>query len=430
MFNYSHNGITVASMLDTRRSTKDDKFPVKIRVTFARDRKYYSTGKTLSEIEWGKLPTSKSRTFIEVKNDIQISFDKVKDIVQTLENEGSFSFEALNNRLGKAINDSLNTAFTAKINSLEADGRPGTQMYYSAALKSFEKFAGTNIQFLAVNVDWLNRYAKDMLKEGRSYTTIGFYMRAMRTILNEAKRAGIIKDHQYPFGRDKYEIQTGSGRKLALTLLQIKSIITYTDGNPTTERYRDLWFFSYLCNGINFTDIVRLKYGDIQNREICYLRAKTLRTSKVKKEIRAILTPEMSAIINKWGNPSREPDKFIFPYLIGNETPMEAKTKSLELIRRTNKRLKVIGIALNIDSLSTYSARHSFATVLKRSGANIAYISESLGHADQKTTENYLASFEQEERIKNSAMLTNFEIIKPARNRKRKTSMTQVLNKK
>jgi len=87
---------------------------------------------------------------------------------------------------------------------------------------------------------------------------------------------------------------------------------------------------------------------------------------------------------------------------------MEAKVKSLELIRRTNKRLKEIGKSLNIDHLSTYSARHSFATVLKRSGANIAYISESLGHADQKTTENYLASFEQEERIKNAALLTKF----------------------
>ena len=59
--------------------------------------------------------------------------------------------------------------------------------------------------------------------------------------------------------------------------------------------------------------------------------------------------------------------------------------------------------------ISTYTARHSFASVLKRSGANIAYISESLGHSDLKTTENYLASFEKEERVKNAAFLTNFD---------------------
>ena len=63
--------------------------------------------------------------------------------------------------------------------------------------------------------------------------------------------------------------------------------------------------------------------------------------------------------------------------------------------------------ALGINHISTYTARHSFATVLKRAGANIAYISESLGHKDLKTTENYLASFEKEERQKNAELLIN-----------------------
>ena len=79
-----------------------------------------------------------------------------------------------------------------------------------------------------------------------------------------------------------------------------------------------------------------------------------------------------------------------------------------DLTKRINKRMKIIGAALGIEGISTYTARHSFATVLKRSGANIAYISESLGHNDLKTTESYLASFEKEERQKNARFLTNF----------------------
>lgn len=67
-----------------------------------------------------------------------------------------------------------------------------------------------------------------------------------------------------------------------------------------------------------------------------------------------------------------------------------------------------IGKELKIGNISTYTARHSFATVLKRSGANIAYISESLGHNNLQTTEHYLASFEKEERQKNAALLTKF----------------------
>jgi len=154
--------------------------------------------------------------------------------------------------------------------------------------------------------------------------------------------------------------------------------------------------------------MLTLKYSNIQNGEICFLRAKTARTSKVKKEVCAILTPEMNAIIKKWGNKPRRQDKYIFPYLNGKETVFLEKRIVKDVTKRCNKRLKVIGKALKIEGLSTYSARHSYATVLKRSGANIAYISESLGHNDLKTTENYLASFEREERVKNASLLTNF----------------------
>ena len=94
--------------------------------------------------------------------------------------------------------------------------------------------------------------------------------------------------------------------------------------------------------------------------------------------------------------------------LTGNETALEQKRKTQYLTRAINKRMAMIGKALGIDHISTYTARHSFATVLKRSGANIAYISESLGHQDLKTTENYLASFEREEREKNADLLTKF----------------------
>ncbi|KAA6304707.1 Tyrosine recombinase XerC, partial [termite gut metagenome] len=137
-------------------------------------------------------------------------------------------------------------------------------------------------------------------------------------------------------------------------------------------------------------------------------RSKTINTTKEKREICAVITPEMQAIINKWGNKEKSPDNYIFPYLIGNETPIQQKAVIKDIIRRINKRLKKIGNELGVSGISTYTARHSFAGVLKRSGANIAYISESLGHSDLKTTENYLASFEREEREKNAKLLTNF----------------------
>ena len=408
MYKYSKDGISILTVLDTRRAKKSGLFPIKIQVIYKRTQKYYATGKELSQTDWEKLADSKSRQFIDIRTDIQNSFEKIREVVQELDSKSEFSFDTLNNRLSKGDITTLDTFITNKIEALRNNEQIGTAMFYENTLQSMRQFAGENILITSITPEWLSKYEKHMLKLDRSYTTIGMYARAIRSMLNEAKRAGIIKESQYPFGKGKYEIPASESRKLALTIQQIKQVVNFTDGNEATEKYRDLWFFSYLCNGINFTDILRLKYSNIQNGEIAFTRAKTIRTSKVKKELYAIITPEIQAIIDRWGNTDHSPNAFIFPYLQGNESAEEEKNKIKDVVRRCNKKMKIIGESIGIKGISTYTARHSYATVLKRSGANIAYISESLGHNDLKTTENYLASFEREEREKNAKLLTNF----------------------
>ena len=353
MYNYSKDGITVSSILDDRKENKNGSYPVKIRVTFKRVRKYYSTGKMLSR------------------------------------NAG----------------DTINAAFQVKIDSLLKEERIGTMLYYDNILKNVEKFGGKQIPFDYITVDWLRRFEKFLLKD-KNHTTVGMHMRAIRAMMNLARKSGAIKESQYPFGKDRYEIKTGEGRKKALTLEQIAQILKYEDGKDT-ERYRDIWFFMYLCNGINTADLVRLKYKNIVDGEICYVRQKTANTTNTIKEIKAIITPEMQRIMDRWGNPP-SPDSLIFPLIKPTDDPLIHKKRTKDLTKRINEHMKVIGEKFGIDGISTYTARHSYATVLKRSGANIAYISESLGHNSLKTTESYLASFEKEERQKNAALLTNF----------------------
>lgn len=273
-----------------------------------------------------------------------------------------------------------------------------------------ERFAGSNIPYHGITADWLNRYERFLLVENKSYSTIGIHMRTLRAILNDARRVGIIKESAYPYGRDKYEVKASEGRKMALTLEQIGQIVQYNDDSDATAKYRDYWLFLYLCNGINMADFVKLKYSNIEDSEIYFVRQKTARTNRVRHEIRAIVTPEMQVIITRWGNPST-PDTYIFPILKGNEDAVTVKKKTQYTKRAINRHMAVIGEQLGINHISTYTARHSYATVLKRSGANIAYISESLGHRSLQTTETYLASFEKEERRKNAALLTQFLFI-------------------
>jgi integrase/recombinase XerD len=404
--NYSKDGVTVAAMFDSAHPKKSGKCSVKIRVTYNRVRHYYPTGKDLMPAEWDALPT-KARALVEIRKDIESSYQIVRTAVEDLLMRGIFSLENLNNRLKRAGGDTLNIAFEGKIAEMKAQERIGNMMAYRVVMKGIERFAGPRVPLSGVSVDWIRRYEKFLLKEGKSRTTVGIHMRHIRAILNDMKRCGKILEAQYPFGRGRYEIQAGEGRKLALTLEQIGQIANYEDGTEATVKYRDYWLFLYLCNGINVADFVKLKYRDIVNGEICFVRQKTERTTKTRKEIRVVVTERMQAIINRWGNPSR-PDSFIFPILDGQEDAMRRKHKTMYFTRAINRRMKEIGERLGIGNISTYTARHSFATVLKRAGTNIAYISESLGHQDLKTTENYLASFEREERQKNAELLTKF----------------------
>lgn len=409
MFNYSQDGVTVTSMLDSRKANKDKLFPIKIRVTYRRERKYYSTGKAIDEKGWVALPNARTRTAADMREEIQDSFDSVKRVVVGLIKEGAFSLDSLDLRVGRSVSGTLNQAFQSKIAELSAESRAGSELYYKNVLSSINRFKGNSIKFQSITPEWLRKYEKWLLDSKLTYSSVGMYMRAIRAMVNVAIADGSMKKADYPFGPTKYVIPTGDSRNIALKLSDIKRVIDYTDGLETTERYRDLWFLSYLLNGINIGDLIKLKDSNFWNGEVRWYRTKTIRTTNKKRELIAVVTPEITAIINRWGVPGRKRDDYIFPYLKGGETAMQEKKIILDVVKRINNKMKLIAKALEMPEFTTYSARHSFATILKRAGANIAYISESLGHPDVKTTEHYLDKFETEERQKNAAFLTKFD---------------------
>ena len=297
MYSYTKDGITVTSMLDTRKANSNGEFPIKNRVNYKRIRNYYSIGKSMTHKEWDNLPSSKSTASRILKTSIENSFSLIKSNVEALAERGEFSFGTLNSRLGRATGDTVNNAFRAKISLLEKEERIGSMQVNQQTLIMLEKFAGNNIAFNSITVQWLRKCELNWLKT-KNQTTIGIHFRNLRAIMNEAKKAGVIKETQYPFGKDKFEIKTGEAYKKALNIKQISDIFHYSDDNETTNRYKDLWLFIYLCNGINVADLVKLKYSNIIDGEICFIRQKTERTTKNRKEIRVVIT----AHLQKYGD--------------------------------------------------------------------------------------------------------------------------------
>ena len=403
---YNKEGIIVSVVFDRRTINKDGKYPVKIKVYHHRKPKYFSTGICMTDEEWDKLERSKSNESIKIRRAINESFDRIKMNVDALIEKGDFSFQALSLRLGRAIGDTFNNVVRARIEELIADDRIGSANSYRDSLKAIEAFAGNKIQFSDITVEWLTRCEKFWDKRSMSITTRGMYFRNVRAMMNVAKKMGVIKESQYPFGKGKFEIKTEDGEKKSLDAEQLRAIYHYRSPNETVNKYKDIWIFMYLCNGINSIDMIQLKHSDIIDGEIRFVRQKTARTSTKRKTIHIEITPEIQDIIDKWGNPN-EGDNYIFPFLKGGESQQEIKAKNHDVYTRINKRMREVCEALGLNRITTYAARHSFATILNRKGVPVSYISQQLGHTSIRTTQTYLGSFERDARVESAKILTS-----------------------
>ena len=261
--------------------------------------------------------------------------------------------------------------------------------------------------FLTTYEHWMLHYGRAAKSPGRpdtpaSLTTVGFYLGRVRAVVNEAIQAGLLPVTAYPFGPGRYVIPAGVNTKKALSKTDIDRIKGVTRMPGTMEqRSLDLWLFSYYCNGANLTDICHLTWGnvDLKSNKLTFVRLKTARSTKQKQSsITAHLRPETLSILNRWATPDRQPSGYVFPFLTTNMDAERRKREVQQVTKVTNKWMNRIGEELGIDAdVNTYAARHSFATVLLKSNASLAFISKSLGHTNIKTTESYLGSFDDDE---------------------------------
>ena len=77
MFKYSKDGISVLTILDTRRAKKSGQFPVKVQVVYRRKQKYYSTGKEVSKEDWARLVKVNRPLLAVNRSDIEGRFSTI-----------------------------------------------------------------------------------------------------------------------------------------------------------------------------------------------------------------------------------------------------------------------------------------------------------------------------------------------------------------
>ena len=279
------------------------------------------------------------------------------------------------------------------IEQCKSNDKCGNRLIYKGSYNSLKVFTKNqlDIPFSTIDVSWLNKYEKWLRSKGNKETTMSLMFRTLRSAYNKAIKAKCARKSDYPFDEYKINKFDTKTQKRAIAKTEVLKFTKEVD-NIGKRQYvqlsKDIFIFSYLCGGINFTDIANLTKTNITNGRIHYIRQKT------GKLIKLGISEEAMQIIKKYESESKG---YLFPILNANihKTPLQKQNRIHKMLGKINKNLKLIAAQLNVDAnMTTYVARHSFASVLKKSGVSIALISEALGHSDLSTTQVYLDSFD------------------------------------
>jgi len=374
-------------------SINNSLYPLKIRVTFARESHFFQLNKDYycTKKEFETFLTSKKGEVLEIRRIAQKKLEEANKIIDEIREHFTFEeFKRIFESSTKSSKD-VYSMFEEYIQLKRDNKQIGTASSYTDALNALKKYK-KNLQFRDITPEFLKKFENSYDNKN----TVGIYIRPLRAVYNYAIAKKVANANYYPFGKYSYKIPKTTSRNLALSNDILKPIFQYQQIHFTDEINLklfsiDLFIFSYLCNGINFADIARLKFSNIiDDKYIIYIRHKTQDTSKDETETPVYLNDVAKDIIKRHSNSYSKVDDYIFP-IIDKEMSEEIIVQRIkEKRKRINKKLKEIAKELNISNFTTYYARHSFATNMRNENYSYDDIGDMMAHSNTTITKGYI----------------------------------------
>ena len=395
--------ISVEAICFKSKTLKDGTFPIMLRLTQFGKRKHVSLGVSVNEQFWD-FSKNKPKKNCPDKDLLIAVIDRevslFRNQINQLKKEGKdCSLDALVQMVKKpVVRHTVGGYLDDYIDLLKAQERLGYAIIFEDLRQAMRHYSPSlDFPFSDITVSWLRGFELFMRKKGNKENTLGIRFRLLRTLYNRAIEDNLVKRDNYPFHQFKVSTFSEQTAKRALpkkaiqmiSSLDLRTITTYH--SPYLEIGRDLFLFSYYSCGINLVDMAKLKQKNLREGRISYIRQKT------GKLISFPIQPPAMDIILKYRTDKWSEDDYLFPILDRHKhiTQTQIHDRIKKANKGINRALRRIGLQLNLPlDLTTYVARHTFATVLKRSGVSTGVISESLGHSSEHITQIYLDSFE------------------------------------
>lgn len=253
--------------LDKRRSYKDGKYPLVIRLTHHSSSTYIKTAIRLREVEWDSQKLRITRQHPNYSNISLTLKDQLieleKKLLETTSEEEALSLPELKEAL---LNQNMKgkTAFYSfavkEILLLKKQERFGNAQSYETAVNRLVKFAGKHIQLGQINYTLLSNFDAHLVKEGLRRNSVAVYMREIRALMNKAIHKGILKREKYPFNSYKIKSQKTANRSIDKDDLRRLMNYPLSEGSEVWHS-RNIFLLIFNLIGISFIDLVLLQIG-------------------------------------------------------------------------------------------------------------------------------------------------------------------------
>lgn len=368
--------ITTSFYLDTRATRPGTEAPLKVSVTKNGSTSYIPIGVSLLPSQWDK--TAKRvighprKSFLNTY--LQQKKLEIDEVVLSMMKNGGYASKSVT-QIKKEIISSLHPeekpteTFLSHLRKYAEESNPRTSQIYLATLRRMEAYQSnaSKLTFEDITEEWMRGFDEFLKKTSPAQNARNIHYRNIRTIFNEARRDGITTN--YPFVKGRFEIKAEPTRKRSLKIDILRKVFN-AELEEWQEKYRDMFKLTFMLIGINFVDLYNLTA--VEDGRIEYRRAKTRKPYSIKVE------PEALALIQKYAG------KKNLLYLADHSD--NYRVSYMQLCRG----LKSIKETLEIPELSTYWARHSWATVAKSLDIPKDTIAQALGHGGNTVTDIYI----------------------------------------
>lgn len=415
---------TVAIVLKTTKKLLNNEYAIALRVTHERISRYYTISSLVTDqslkfrcsaSDWRPAKAEDNglgrflktvKPYKELNAILEAKLILARKFINECENDGiSFDYDEFEKKLrGNSTRQvkissklRLHEFYDSLIQELDEQKRIGLSTIFQDSKSMLLKFrpdaflTDVTVKFLEAFESWLRH------ERGNKDTTISVKMRNIQRVINIAIAEKLFKSEDYPFGEKKYSVNRRLNHKTRKRSIPIDLIakiknLTLEDGSSLLLA-RDIFMFSFYTRGMNFIDIAGLKWSDIEENEIRYVRKKTGQLFDIP------INEHTQSILKYYKIHHSNSGNYIFPIYDESihKTEKQRYTRKKTAIKKINDKLKDIAEMIGEKGLklTTYVSRHSYATNMKHSGVATSYISEALGHQTEEQTQTYLGDFEK-----------------------------------